>query len=360
MYPEIQPLPRARRRYTFLFLVLLFVLSLPALFLYATGYRISFNEETPLTGTGGIYVSADRTGAEIYIDGELVRETRTFRQAFYAQGLEPGTHRVRVQKTGHHTWVKELPVYSHIVTEALAFNMPEIPRVRVISPWRTGDGISVIGKPFSLSATTTNELFVSDRILVSFVADTEYATLRNLFASSSEATPEEVPAARRVANEVASFFGTAATSTATTTKHSDGAQLMLEDGAVNISWVGSRDSMPYYYCAKDLNADEAAELASSTGTFIGPVLYIPDDATCDPSIRLDNKGEEVRAFDFYPGSTDLVLLALSSGIYVVEADNRSWQNVQPLLLGEGLDFRVENGAIYVYDGVLIYQVVIES
>jgi protein associated with RNAse G/E len=47
-------------------------------------------------------------------------------------------------------------------------------------------------------------------------------------------------------------------------------------------------------------------------------------------------------------------------VYVVEIDDRSWQNVQPLLQGEGLSFYIENGNIYVYDGKLIYQVIIPT
>ena len=65
-------------------------------------------------------------------------------------------------------------------------------------------------------------------------------------------------------------------------------------------------------------------------------------------------------FDFFPGSTDFVVVALKDGIYVVEVDDRSWQNVQPLVMGTNLAFHIENGSIYVYDGALIYQVLLQT
>jgi len=361
---EIQPLPRRRRRYTFLFLVAIFISSLPFLFLYATGYRLNLDGEGPFVSTGGIYISVDRTGAEIYIDDELVRETRTFRTAFYAQGLEPGVHRVHVQKLDHHTWVKELPVYAYLVTEALAFNLPEVPTVRIISPWRTNTGETVVSANPVIQATTTSEFIVSTRVPPSFVADTEYATLLQLFATSTSTSAQVTPI-ERVASGITSFLDDTATTTATTTKIANGVQLFESEGDVYAKWIDSREQMPYYYCAEEFELttsqtpDEEVEESYEAG-FIGPVQYVPTDVVCEPVIKLDRGDEEVSSFDFFPGSTDLVLLARSSGVYAVEIDDRAWQNVQPLMLGAGLDMRVENGNVYLYDGVLIYQVLIDN
>ncbi len=53
-------------------------------------------------------------------------------------------------------------------------------------------------------------------------------------------------------------------------------------------------------------------------------------------------------------------MVLEDGIYVVEIDDRSWQNVQPLMLGNNLSMYIENGNIFVYDGVLIYQIIFDT
>lgn len=365
--PHMQPLSLPHRRRTFLVLVGLFVVALPFLFLYAVGYRFDFSAGTGLVPTGGIYVAAERTGAEIYIDGELVRQTRAFRRAFYAQGLEPGTHRVHVQKEGHHTWVKELPVYPYLVTEAQAFNLPLVSDVRVISPWRTAEGVPVLSATSTINASTTNTFTVDSRVtpLTSWVADTEYATLLELFKSSNNANTK--PAT------IVPIFTPSTDETdrlATTTKEQGGARLFLGDDDVFAEWIGSRQQMPYYYCAAAFELAGATpesepfyeeleeELKASDGAFIGPVQSVPEDATCDPVIRLDRGEEAVHSFDFYPDSTDLVILGLKSGIYVVEVDNRAWQNKQPLIEGADLDFRVYNGAVYIYDGEYIYQIIL--
>lgn len=360
--PGLQPLPLRRRRYTFFFLVLLFVASLPILYLYAAGYRFNLDGGGSFVSTGGIYISADKTGAAIYINDELVRETRTFRRAFYAQGIEPGTHRVHVQKEGHHTWVKELPVYPYLVTEALAFNMPEVPQVRTISPWKTSAGETVVIATSSLNASTTNDIVISARVLPAFVPDTEYASLLGLFASSTTVT--EGTALERIATEVSSFLDNAPLTSATTTQLSSGVLLFESGEGVFAGWVGPREQMPYYYCAEDFEFSILTSVEAQPPIYgkelIGPVQHVPEDVECEPVIEIDRGGEKVHAFDFYPGSTDLVLLARSSGVYVVEIDNRAWQNTQPLIIGEDLDMRTVNGTIYVYDGRLIYQVLIEN
>lgn len=374
----LQPLPRRNRQWTFRILLVLFVVSLPFLYLYATGYRFEFGEQTNLISTGGMYVAAERTGAEIYIDDELVRETRVFRRAFYAQSLEPGTHKVHVQKEGHHTWVKELPVLPHLVTEAQAFNLPIVPEVRVIAPWQTATGSAVV-RAFTLHASTSNEyVATTTKVTTQFVANTEYVTLLALFASTTATTTESLT--DRVVRQIDSLLSTStATSSENDTKKAkewQGVRLYEEDGDVYATWTGSKEGMPYYYCAEEFPQYSSTTPASvifdkadlqklpanvSEGDeLLHPVQTLPADAACDPTIKIDRQSETVKSFDFYPGSTDLVIMVLEDGIYVVEVDDRGWQNVQPLLLGEDLDMSIENGQIYVYDGDLIYQIILTA
>lgn len=384
--PELKPLPYQHRRLTFVSLLLLFIVALPFLFLYATGYKFEFGERANIVSTGGIYVAAERTGAEIYIDNELVRETRVFRRAFYAQNLLPGTHRVHVQKEGHHTWVKELPVEAHLVTEAEAFNLPLVPEVRIISEWQTATGTAFA--PLLRNASSSNAYIATSTYATStLVRNTEYVTLRALFASTS--LEESDPTFReRVVEQfdalIATQGATTSTSTvvvATSTKESQGVRLYEDaDGALFARWVGTRESMPYYYCAEpflpysggsstssidgvgigNMYSANLGEVLDDGEVFIHPVQFVPEDAECDPVIQMDTKVQKVTWFDFLPSSTDLVIMALEDGIYVGEIDDRSWQNVQPLIIGENLDFRVENGQIYVYDGEVIYQILLEN
>lgn len=374
---EVEPLPYKTRRRTFLFLVTLFVVSLPFLYLYATGYRFDLRDPNAIVGTGGIYVSADRSGAEIYIDDELVRETRVFRTAFYAQNLEPKTHKVHVQKEGHHTWVKELPVTSHRVTEAQAFNMPMIPTVRVISEYTSATGSTIVRTPLISTTTVNTVLATTTRATTTFAVNPEYGALIPFFKSGTT-TKEERTLIRRIENEL---VGTTTPEEAPTSTRTVGGVMLSRDseGAVYATWVGSFESMPYYYCAppfsrysttsvdeaRDGRVNQAAvggsmeeEESELPPAFIHPVQEVDTNVPCDRRIKLD-PGEPISGFEFFPGSTDLVVVALPRGVYVMEIDARAWQNLQPLVFGENLTVHVENGGIYVYDGTLIYQVILD-
>ncbi len=104
----------------------------------------------------------------------------------------------------------------------------------------------------------------------------------------------------------------------------------------------------------------ARSVVSETETVDLPVQTLSDTTTCDPTVEIDQGGEEVEYFDFFPNSTDLILLGSSQGAYVVEIDNRSWQNRQPLIVGNNMKIRVVNGAVYAYDGKVLYQVLIDQ
>lgn len=358
----IKPLGRPHRQYTFLLLLALFCASIPLLYLYATGYRVDLSGETGFISTGGIFISAERTGAEIYIDDELVRETRVFRRAFYAQNLDPGTHRVHVQREGTHTWVKELPVYAHLVTEAQAFNLPLAPEARAVTRYMTDDGTSVLATTYTLRATTTQQFLVTAAAAaVTLPTNPEFSTRLQRFATPTPTRPA------------------VATSTATTTKESNGVRLYEEGGDVFASWVGPRESMPYYYCAESfpryststepilpsepMTNDEAALALYAADDEVSEVLEMAQEVApeqeCKPSVRLDRKGEKVSSFDFFPGTTDIAIVARESGVYAVEIDDRAWQNVQPIMEGAKLRVYVENDRIYIYDGVVIYDMILE-
>lgn len=372
---EVQPLSHNTRKRAFAFAVLVFIISLPFLYMYATGYRFDVQKPTTLVSTGGLYIAVERTGAEIYIDGELMRETRTFRKAFYAQGLDVGTHRVHVQKEGFHTWVKELPVSKRLVTESEAFNLPLVPQVRVISEWVSATGTAIVPALLA-NASSTNELIAtSTRRTNLFTKNLEYQDLVRLFATTTSTSTESGSTAQQI-KDIILRTGTTTTEsvdeTATTTKHANGVRLYEIEDEVFATWEGSFEQMPYYYCASDFPpystttasstvydmADIDEEEIVDESFVMHPVQTVTQDASCDPTIRIGANNRDIRAFDFFPGSNDLVLVLLDDGVYVTEIDDRAWQNMQPLFLGEDLRMSTMGGSIYIFDGTLIYQVIL--
>lgn len=379
---RIEPLPYNRRRRTFVFLLLVFIVAIPFLYLYATGYRFDFERPTNLISTGGMYIAVDKTGAEIFIDDELVRETRTFRKAFYAQNLDAGTHRVHVQKEDHHTWVKELPVQKHLVTEAQAFNLPLVPQVQVITPWQSATGSAVLTEPMSVFASTTNPTIATTTTPATtsaqFTQNDAYEVLFEFFSTTTPTTTDETTTVPGLQGFLVGATPTTTEEEATTTVMTDKVKLYEGEDGLYAEWIGNFEQMPYYYCAEEfppystttLMEDEESTqtaniLKSARGAeeedepyVLHPVQTVREDVPCEPVIRINADGKDILDFDFFPGSTDLVVVLLDDGIYVVEIDDRAWQNRQPLLIGEDLAMHIENGSIYAYDGLYIYRILL--
>ena len=370
MTPQVEPLSYRHRNLFFYTLVFIFVAALPFLFLYAAGFRFNI-WQTSLVSTGGLYVAAERTGAEIYINDELVRETRVFRRAFYAQGLDARTHRVHVQKNDHHTWVKELPVYPHLVTEAQSFNLPLVPTLRVISPYQTSNGLAVLSATTSVLEVSTpqNQLLIENRpTTTTRLPNLEYTDLLRYFDDS------DLSESPTVTNQLAvPSNSTSSAVIATTTKESNDVLLFEDNGKIFARYVGPQNSMPYYYCAdpfppyvENLSTTTArtnlTKVAEAKEVFENELMLEVQTATdktgCDNTIEIDTFGEDVTYFDFFPSSVDLTVVSAETGVYVIEIDDRGWQNRQAIIEGEGLRAVVVSGAIYIYDGEIIYQVVI--
>lgn len=316
-------------------MILLFIVAIPLLIFYASGYRFTLDEDAPIVQTGGIYVASEQPGVSMFIDDELVRETRAFRKALYASGVVAGPHRITVQKDGYHTWVKKIDVYPYLVVDALAFNLPE--------------------EPTSLSVATTSDVY--DAVLAQLSPDEDES------ATSSKSTIQKLS---NVYEEVATLRLSKDASTSVdqiVPLHEDnGVQLYDEEGEVYARYVGSLSKMPYYYCPK---VPERTSLDAAAATLTGiktPEVQLTDAPVaevCDPIIKLDRQWQTVTSYDFFPGTTDLVILERADGIFLTEIDNRGFQNTQPIMLGQHLRFTLYNDDIYVYDGETISQIILE-
>lgn len=370
--PLVQPLSHANRSWTFRILFIVFLLAMPVFVFYAVGYRIDFGDTRNIVTVGGLYISADADDVEMFVDEEPVTNMRIFQQAAYIQNLEAGMHRVHVSRDGLHTWVKELPVYSHIVTEAAAFNMPLVPQIRFIPMWLDASGRPVLVGGTTLAAafpnaTTTNPVIAtSTRVEVGFVANAEREYVESLF--DPETT--DVEATTAASDFLFSDDPLAAQlAAATTTREFRNMRLFETDGEVYATWVGSERTLPFYFCVTHTSAatttheygahvyeDLVAEFATSTD------LTAPSASGkrfCRETIRIDRIGQEVAWFDFMPDNEHLVLMHLDDGLYVVEIDDRAWQNVQLLYPGEDIEVRVDGGRIYIFDGTYYFEVLTE-
>jgi len=378
--PLIKGLSKRRRTWFFRSLLLIFVCTLPVVILYTTGYRLDiFNNETPtVVTTGGIYIDTENTDVQVYLNEEQFVRPRLFQSAYYLQNISAGNHRVVVQAAGVHTWVKELPVYSHIVTEAAAFNVPLVTQLRPITEYQTATGTVVyfaVDEETVLRAATTTEpmVFATSTATSSLVLNPEYEFVAQLFASSTATTSVFADNARgtdefRFMTESELPATTTATTTPRIISRSD---IELVDRGVELYavWRGQPNNIPYYFCVSSTTVASTSErygehvadaiFEPSIATSASSTVYSLNDRTCRSEIKLDRLQQDVYLYDFFPGVSNLVLLHLQTGLYVTEIDDRAWQNTQSLLLGDDFLVLIENDLIYIKRGEYLFELLPE-
>ncbi len=375
MKPVIEPLARWQRTLIFVLLLSAFIISLPAFIFYATGYRYDFFAEKPtITATGGLYIAADAADSLIYLNEEPVTNVRVFRKASYIQGLIPGIQRVHVQSLGLHTWVKELKVSPHIVTEAEAFNLPLVPQVRPVTEFSSIRGENVIfatttsKEVFARASSTVLSITATGTATSSYLTNSEFAVLKLLFQEQADLRE----ATRFLEEKKFSFSTTTATTTlvenATTTKNRDNISLYQVGEDVFAGIIDPSGKVPYYFCTiaevpSSLLKQDPTELEEEQDLFTETDLVEAEDVKqageCRDQIRIDRKGQEVIKFDFFPDNSNLVLMHLTDGIHVVEIDDRSWQNTQSLYSGVGLEMLISNSSIFVKEKDFMFEVLTE-
>ncbi len=365
--PTVKPLSYSNRSWVFWILLGVFIVAMPVFVFYAMGYRIDFANDRSIITVGGLYVNSTTDDALMFVDEKPVENMRIFQSAAYIQNLDSGMHRIHVQKAGYQTWVKELPVYSRFVTEASAFNVPEVPQIRYIPVWLNQTGIPVVihavgdePQVFTIASTTNTVVSTTSRSTLAYTENSEYEYAVTLFEDLEE------PVTARRALDITAESPTLDPEEATTTKSFRDARLFESKGEVYVEWRGSNRNIPYYYCVQYTTPatttaeygehvfDSLVEEFDVTLDLADPTVR--DTRLCRDTIRIDRKEQDVLWFDFLPGSQHHVLMLLEDGLYVVEADDRAWQNVQLLYPGEDLEMRVDGGRIYVFDGESYFEV----
>ena len=380
---EIKPLSQKKRLFVFVLALVVFVVAVPISVFYAIGYRFDFTGDitnfaniTNIKSVGGMYIRNDTPNTAMFVDDEPVRDMRLFQKAAYIQNLEAGMHRIHVQGVGVQTWVKNLPVFAHFVTEASSFNLPKVPQIRIITQW--SDPITNIGvltdhattTQFAFASSTTILEYATSSATSSLIANPEYTFVKSLFASSTQL--RNLLADKAAATTKKRFtFDVATTSLigvdATTTKVWRDTTLFEKNNKVFIAWHGDANHIPHYYCLtyvgeKKTSAQYGVDVYSSlSDEFASTTLLssLVGQRVCRKEIQIDDLGQKVSWFDFYPNSTDIVLMQLEDGLYAVEADDRGWQNVQQLYPGKDIHVIQESGNIYINDGDYYLQVFTE-
>jgi hypothetical protein len=291
--------------------------------------------------------------------------------------------RVHVQAEGLHTWVKDLPVYPYIVTEAESFSLPIVPQIRPIARFQTATGTLVFTGVASGTAlfegvsSTVPFVVASSTATSSYVRNSEYDFVIGLFATSTATSTLLTRVVDGVTTALTRSQGETATTSAsssasiemaTTTKTSDDLVLSEVDGDVFLTYVGAKNSTPYYFCVPKASLASTSALygnhvmlgVASVGAAEEPrAVDAITERTCRTAIKIDRQWQTVLDFDFFPSATDLIVLHRTDGISVVEADDRAWQNTQMLYTKPVDELVIYNGRLYIKDGDMIFELLTE-
>jgi len=295
-----------KRLYYFFILAIVFIIGVPFLVLYATGYR--FGEELELEKRGGIYVTVPQSGASIFIDWMQYHTTAFLSHDYLKQDAVVGDHEVEVRHPDYKTWYREVEVKPQTVTPLYPFLVPLEYEIRTL-----------------YSTSTLSELPLEEREGVTF---DEYERIMTLF-------------------EV--------TETATSTRKVRSLNTLLSDAVVATTTpelATPDDILPYHQITKD----------DITVWYDGYTIYaywdnedwLPErfcnKHSCVNPMAVLTTSQRITHVDFYPGRDDVILYTLPDGIYVAEIDKRPWPVREQILYGRGIDFRIENNNLYVKEG----------
>lgn len=323
----MKPLSKKSRSTSLIVLLIIFIVAVPFLLAYSSGYRVDFSDFT-FEKTGGVFIHSDLSETKVFINDEYVEAGGLFLKNVLVQNLKSNEiYSIRVEKEGYLPWYKKLIVSPNLVTEARILMMPiEIPFEKVEQfEW-------VPNKNPNVKATSTKTV------------TSDYEESLEIFTSTSTVSSNTIVFEKELIK--ATTTNTKATSTLQTIipeyleklsvkdienkkqlKEQNKMISWLEGGNIHTMWSGDKESTPFFMC---------------------------DTESCKEKIIV-SLDTDISYFDFYPNRNDAFIVATQNHIFAVEADDRSKQNIQTIFKGKKPEFRLQGNTILVKDGQDIYK-----
>jgi hypothetical protein len=324
------PLKKWKRRIILTVLIVLFLILAPWILFSSFGLRL--DETIGWIETGGVYLHSEVPNADVYIGGEYVKSNGPIFRNVLVQKLKPNlTYKVEFHRENFHSWIKEIYVYPGLVSEGHVLMLPEEFEQREIFPFFDQEGVGsytpITG--FTQIRRTTTGLIIPE--------NEEYINIVTLFEGENpyevkvpEVQPSE-PLYTPLDAEATKFpehyiqLGIEDPDLLDNLIETSKEISWLHNGNIVLYWIDKLESIPYYYCGGE------------------------EERICNEEITLDWR-DTIKRFDYMPGRSDIWIVLVKDGIYAVEVDPRSQRNIQPIYLGQGLDFRLDgSGNLIVKD-----------
>lgn len=107
---------KSSRRRIFYLLIAAFIIIAPLLIAYSLGYTFNIPQRK-VEQVGGIFIKSRIARLSVFLDNQFIKETSIFSGGTLLDGVEPGTHLLRLEKTGYSPLTKAVKVEPTLVTE---------------------------------------------------------------------------------------------------------------------------------------------------------------------------------------------------------------------------------------------------
>lgn len=324
----MKPLSRKIRKSMFWGLFLVFLLITPFILAKSFGYKLDrIDDILKITQTGGIYIHSNISNARIYIDDKYYENNGLLIRNTLIQKLLPDhQYEIVIQKDGFNDWRKKLNVYPSVVTEARVLMLPqEIQKTPLLD----------MDYLYDLGFDIDEELLSAEK--TKLIADINLANEKALELAKQKATTvitDEKPIVETEDPKIKipdyfARFGVIDPLELKNLIYNNDQVGWIDNDNIIINWTDPKKTIPYYFCL--------------------------EWNVCRESIIVD-WGDEILAFDYLPGRDDVLIILVKEGLFAVEIDDRSERNIQPIYLGENIEFKKNNiGKIVVSDSGSFYQ-----
>jgi len=324
------------RRRLFLLSAVIFIILAPLVLLYTSGYRIS--SDFSISKTGGIYIYSPVSGSEIFLNNKPKKTTNLLQSGVFVQNLKPEIYSVLVGKDGYWPWQKNLEVKDQFVTEARAFLLPQSPDGKTLI---RGPIVSVYASPHDDVLMLEEIKNDSKKIIFYMPKYDEFLTPKSNQASkivSSNILVDNlfwkpgllyIKSENKIIEIVFDFNDGSF----------DAVYSQLPEDILPSEEKNQESLLTKYDGREKVRLWLEAEKDEIWAEWLKADIILPYYFLQEKILVFKSK-TKIRAFDFFPSRSDLIIFATDNGIFAIELDGRGGRNLQPIYKGKGPTFAV--------------------
>lgn len=297
----MKPLSRKKRTLYFILSACILLVTAPLVVFYSMGYR--FDTILGLGQVGGIYTTAPMNEVDFSLNDKPLGRSSFFKRSALFQDIRPGVYKFSATKNGYYGWHKNVTVLAENVAELHPFMLPDKPVLTLVPK----------DLPVETPAATTSK---TETVKQEPKANPLYKDVAALFVAAPIVKPVIVKDTSTIDPESTKKVAIPGMVS------KDKIDIWYEGGKIFARWNGQIEYAPIFFCS---------------------------ELTCSKEILVYTNSTPITHLDFLPSRNDVVLFSSKNGVYALEADRVSPQNIQPLY-AKGADFRIaEDGTIYIKD-----------